>query len=109
MPDSPKPSSRSPLHTLDPGTKRDALKTDPSYYEGEEHCFPTRFLVMEHEAMQQITMLYFLSDSPKPFQISPSYYPDLDTKHDTHSNGVCSVHNLSRLKLQPQPSPVDEG
>ena len=54
--------------------------------------------------MQQITMSYFLSDSLKPFQRSPSYYPDLGTEHDTHDNGVCSVHNPSRLKLQPQPA-----
>ena len=53
---SPQTSQRSPLYLLDPGTKRDAHKTDPSYDEGEEHCFPARFLVMEHEAMQQITM-----------------------------------------------------
>ena len=29
-----------------------------------------------------------------------AHYPG--TKHDSHVNGVCSVHNLSRLKSQPQ-------
>ena len=29
---------------------------------------------------------------------------DPGTNHDTHDNGICSVHNLSRLKLQPQPA-----
>ena len=47
---------------------------------------------------------YFLSDSSKPFQRSPSYYPDPGTKHDTHDNGDFSIHNLSKLKLQPEPA-----
>ena len=92
LPDSPETSQKSPLYLMDPGTKRNAHKTDPSYDEGEERCFPARFLVV------------FLSDSPKPFQRSPSYYPDPGTKHETHDNGDFSVHNLSKLKLQPEPA-----
>ena len=74
---------------------------------GEELRFPARFLVIEHEAMQQVTLSQcrnFLPDSPKPFQRSPSYFPDSGTKHDAHDNGVCSVHNISRSKSQPQPA-----
>ena len=56
LPASPETSERSPFYLLDPGTKRDAHKPDPSYDEQEERCLPARFLVMEHEAMQQITM-----------------------------------------------------
>ena len=72
--------------------------------EGDERRFPARFLVIEHEVMQQIIMSYFMPESPKPFQRSPSYFPDTGTKDDIHDNGVCSVHNLSRLKIQPQPA-----
>ena len=66
---------------MDPATKCDAHNNDLSYDEGEERQFPARVLVMEHEAMQQITISYFFA-----------------------SNGVCSVHNLSRSKSQPQPT-----
>ena len=54
---------------------------------------------------QKIAMLYFLPDSPKPFQRlrSPSYFPDPGSKHDAHYIGICLVHNISRLKSQPQP------
>ena len=45
-----------------------------------------------------------MPDSPKPLQRIHSYFPDPGTKHDAHCNGVCSVHNLSRLKSQPQPA-----
>ena len=34
---------------------------------------------MEHEAKQQITISYFLPDSPKAFQRNPSYFPDPGT------------------------------
>ena len=70
MPDSPETSQSqgSPLYLVDPETKRDTHNNDLSYDEGEEHSFPARFLVMEHEAMQQITMSCLLPDSPKPFQ-----------------------------------------
>ena len=46
LPDSPETSQKSPLYLMDPGTKRNAHKTDPSYDEGEERCFPARFLVV---------------------------------------------------------------
>ena len=48
-------------------------------------------------------MSYFLPDSPKPFQISPSYFPDPGTNHDAHDNVVCSVHNLSNRKVSLNP------
>ena len=42
--------------------------------------FSCKILVVEHESMQQkIAMSYFLPVSPKPFQRSPSYFPDPDT------------------------------
>ena len=54
----------------------------------------------------RITILYFWPYSPKPFQWSPSYFPDPGTKYDTNDNVVCSVHNLSRLKIHLQPQPA---
>ena len=75
------------------------MNNDLSYDEGVECCFSAIFLVMEHVATTQILISNFFPDSPKPFQRNPSYFPDPGT--DT---GVCSVHNLSRLKNQPQPS-----
>ena len=90
MSDSPETSQRSPLYLLDPGAKRDAHINDLAQSAGEECRFPARFLVVEHEAMQQITMSYFLRIVPnrEPFQRSPTYFPDPGTKHDKHDNGV---------------------
>ena len=73
--------------------------------EGEERRFPARFSLWNmNRCNKKFATSYFLPDSPKPFQRSPSYFPDPGTKHDAHDNGVCSVHNLSRSKSQPQPA-----
>ena len=61
------------MYLLDPGTKRDAHKTDLSYDEGEVRCFSARFLIRNmkaDEAMQQITVSYF-------FLIVPNFFKEV--------------------------------
>ena len=68
-----------------------------------------RFFVMEHEAKQQMLYVCLMqADSPESSQKTVLHnlwiQPHPGSKHDAQNNDVYTVHNISRLRIQPQPA-----